>query len=83
MTKEEKVKFKLERAEKRRTKKWNKYIMKINVLRNLGLNKDVAKLSLVDRNGYIEFWRDTNSPTGFSQKCSYEGICQHPCNGDC
>lgn len=28
-------------------------------------------------------WADSNSPTGFSQKCSYRGICQSPCNGDC
>jgi hypothetical protein len=28
-------------------------------------------------------WPDSNSPTGYSQKCSYYGICQSPCNGDC
>jgi len=31
------------------------------------------------------YWADPNSPTGYSQKCSYEayGTCQSPCNGDC
>lgn len=30
-------------------------------------------------------WADSNSPTGFSQICSYGvyGTCQSPCNGDC
>ena len=28
-------------------------------------------------------WPDSNSPTGYSQNCSYQGICQSPCNGDC
>jgi hypothetical protein len=30
-------------------------------------------------------WPDPDSPTGYSQKCSYEawGTCQSPCNGDC
>ena len=28
-------------------------------------------------------WADPNSPTGYSQVCSYQGICQSPCNGDC
>jgi hypothetical protein len=28
-------------------------------------------------------WYDENSPTKYSQKCSYKGICQSPCNGDC
>jgi hypothetical protein len=28
-------------------------------------------------------WYDPNSPTGYSQVCSYFGTCQSPCNGDC
>lgn len=28
-------------------------------------------------------WEDENSPTGYSQVCSWRGTCQHPCNGDC
>jgi hypothetical protein len=28
-------------------------------------------------------WADSNSPTGYSQICSYQGTCQSPCNGDC
>ena len=29
------------------------------------------------------YWPDSNSPTGYSQKCDWQGICQYPCNGDC
>lgn len=30
-------------------------------------------------------WPDSSSPTGYSQRCSYDayGTCQSPCNGDC
>ena len=28
-------------------------------------------------------WYDSDSPTGYSQYCSYVGTCQSPCNGDC
>jgi hypothetical protein len=28
-------------------------------------------------------WPDPDSPTGYSQVCSWQGICQSPCNGDC
>ena len=33
-------------------------------------------------------WEDSNSPTGWSQFCSYQpsfgqSTCQYPCNGDC
>ena len=28
-------------------------------------------------------WRDDDSPTGWSQVCDYQGICQYPCVGDC
>jgi len=28
-------------------------------------------------------WYDPNSPTGYTQNCSYYGTCQSPCNGDC
>jgi hypothetical protein len=30
-----------------------------------------------------ESWADSNSPTGYFQICSWQGICQSPCNGDC
>ena len=29
------------------------------------------------------YWPDSNSPTGYSQKCDWRGNCQYPCNGDC
>jgi hypothetical protein len=37
------------------------------------------------KHGYYNSWYDPNSPTGYSQVCSYEayGTCQSPCNGDC
>lgn len=35
--------------------------------------------------GSGDYWSDSNSPTGYSQVCSYDayGTCQFPCNGDC
>lgn len=28
-------------------------------------------------------WADSDSPTGYSQRCEMGGKCQSPCNGDC
>ena len=82
MTREEKILKKKLRAHKRRQKKNNLYLMKIRKVRELG---NYIPLSSVDRYGNSSVWRDPNSPTGFSQVCSYAayGTCQSPCNGDC
>ncbi len=82
MTREQKILKRKERAYKRRKRKNELYHMKIKKVRELG---NYIPLSAVRRDGTTEAWRDSNSPTGYSQVCSYEayGICQAPCNGDC
>lgn len=82
MTKEEKVTKRIERAKKRRAKKMEKYVGKIRIARNIEGYR--VPLSAIDKhNGSSGCWRDPKSPTGYSQVCSYEGICESPCNGDC
>jgi hypothetical protein len=75
------------RAARRAEKHNDKYHKKIQTVRSLGLSYSVVSLSdvTVSRGGYVsmDFWEDSNSPTGYSQKCSYAGTCQYPCNGDC
>lgn len=39
-------------------------------------------LSAVGKYG-VGHWKDSSSPTGYSQKCDWSSICQYPCNGDC
>ncbi len=82
---EEKLKKRKERAFKRSKARMEKYVSKIQAARNIDDYR--VPLSSLDSNGYGYFcgqsWRDSNSPTGYSQVCSYQGICQAPCNGDC
>lgn len=83
MTREEKIIKRKLRAYKRRQKKNKVYHSKIKTVRDMG---NYIPLSAVDRRGFaINCWSDSNSPTGYSQRCSYGayGICQSPCNGDC
>lgn len=51
--------------------------------RNLIMETSVRGMPFSARNGGS--WYDPSSPTGYSQKCSYDayGTCQSPCNGDC
>lgn len=35
------------------------------------------------KEGTFPPWPDSESPTGWSQKCNWRGNCQYPCNGDC
>ena len=81
MTREEKHKKRILRSEIRRSKRNEKYFKRVRVASDLG-----CPLHAVDKNGYCTgSWYDPNSPTGYSQKCSYDvwGTCQSPCNGDC
>jgi hypothetical protein len=61
----------LRRRGVRLKKRFDRYVMMANEKR--------------DNYGYRigESWLDSNSPTGYSQVCSYQGTCQSPCNGDC
>ena len=83
MTREEKILKRKTRAANRRAKRNEKYFNKINTVRVIGV---YVPLSAIDRYGIVSgSWPDSSSPTGYSQKCSYEayGTCQSPCNGDC
>ena len=70
------------RADKRAAAHMQKYVDKIKKAQNMPGN-----LSLSDAKYYssANCWPDSNSPTGYTQICSYEeyGTCQSPCNGDC
>ena len=81
MTREKKIQKKLERAKIRRKKRLEIYNRRKSTADHYGI-----PLSAVDKRGNCSgYWADPSSPTGYSQKCSYEayGTCQHPCNGDC
>jgi hypothetical protein len=68
----------LRRMKNRKETRRQKYftaVAEAKDLRGLGVS-----LSSVKRN---EPWKDSSSPTGYSQTCSYQGVCQYPCNGDC
>lgn len=82
MTREEKIKKRKLRAHLRGQKRFARYVDRIQQVRELGSN---IPLSTCGRYGVMGSWPDPNSPTGYSQKCSYDayGICQSPCNGDC
>ena len=78
MTREQKTAKKKERAANRKAKRNEKFRSFLNY------NTDMIRYNGF-RGGKFggDVWQDSNSPTGFSQKCSYQGTCQHPCNGDC
>ena len=83
MKAEEKALKKIARSERRRTIRNEKYFNKIRSAKERGY---YIPLHAVDKNGYAGgSWLDSNSPTGYSQVCSYEayGTCQSPCTGDC
>lgn len=72
----------MDRAQRRRAKRNEKYFHRIRTASDLGPN---VPLCAVTKWGVTGSWPDSNSPTGYSQKCSYDvwGTCQSPCNGDC
>ena len=81
MTREQKIRIKKERASLRKQRRLDVYLRRKRVSDEYGI-----PLSAVDKDGYAGgYWPDPSSPTGYSQKCSYDawGTCQYPCNGDC
>lgn len=78
MTREEKIKKRKTRAMLHRAKRRENYVMRVRKAHEYG-----APISAINKDGTTNSWRDYNSPTGYSQICSYRGICQSPCNGDC
>lgn len=80
MTREEKKKKRINRAITRKLKKDRKYHDKIQAARNISGHRIPLYAALHPSSHH---WRDSNSPTGYSQVCDYMGICEYPCNGDC
>lgn len=80
MNREDKITKRIARAKAHRAKRMEKYVSKIRQVSNYGRS---IPLSAISRWGITNSWADPNSPTGYSQICSYQGICQSPCNGDC
>lgn len=79
MKREDKIKKHKARAYKRQKKHYEKYILKVRIAKDLG-----CPLHAIDRYGNCTgSWPDSQSPTGYFQKCGYYEICQSPCNGDC
>ena len=81
MTREQKILNRKERAFKRKNKRLEIYLKRKRAAENYGI-----PLSAVNKYGTVDrYWSDPSSPTGYSQKCSYDvwGTCQYPCNGDC
>jgi hypothetical protein len=81
MTREQKIKKRIERANKRRKIRQDIYLTRKNTANHYGV-----PLSAVNKEGRCDgYWVDPSSPTGYSQKCDYDawGTCQYPCNGDC
>jgi hypothetical protein len=78
MTRKEKHAKRKVRAKKRKAIRMAKYVEKIQAVSHLP-----SHVSLSNRG--FDSWEDPNSPTGYSQVCSYEvyGTCESPCNGDC
>lgn len=86
MTREEKKQKCIQRAINRRKRRREMYIDRIHSVHCISTDSNVP-LSIISKHGYYMggSWYDPNSPTGYSQKCSYDGYgtCQSPCNGDC
>ena len=83
MTREEKVLKRKARAQRRIQKrlKERESVMAASKWGSIPLSAARYKV----KHGYYNSWPDSNSPTGYSQVCSYDayGTCQSPCNGDC
>lgn len=75
MTREQKIAKRKERAKRRADKRAKKYRDFLNA------NRD-----LINHGGFSAskqgVWFDS-SRGKFMQKCSYYGLCESPCNGDC
>lgn len=77
MTRAEKHEKRKTKALNRRIMRMSKYVKKIQAVADLPYG---VPLSTALR---YSSWSDSNSPTGYSQRCEMGGICQSPCNGDC
>lgn len=82
MTREQKIQKRTIRSALRRKKRREVYTDKIKRAHKVGYG---VPLSAFKKDGTTNSWPDPNSPTGYTQVCSYKvyGTCQSPCNGDC
>ena len=78
MTRAQKIEKRKRRAMLHRAKRREVYVTRLQKAREYG-----APISAINKDGTTNPWRNPHSPTGYSQICSWKGICQHPCNGDC
>jgi hypothetical protein len=87
MKRADKIQKRKDRAQRRRAKRNEAYKNRIRACDELGGNVPLsAARRLYGGQWYVMgSWPDPSSPTGYSQKCSYDvwGTCQSPCNGDC
>ena len=82
MTREEKIKNRKERRNRRYEKRLQeRRDLKHRIMMDPGL--PIRAVRQIAKRGYSDSWEDPDSPTGRSQVCSYYGTCQSPCNGDC
>lgn len=74
-TREEKVRKKIERSQRRRQKRYDKTASKI------GRKMEAFQMhGFKAINNYNDIWEENGR---LVQICSYMGICAYPCNGDC
>lgn len=75
MTKDEKIQRKLRRVEKRRNKRRKDFRNIDEYMTQYGLSFTQAR-SCCQRGYFKEYGK-------LIQICSYMGLCEYPCNGDC
>lgn len=81
MNRQEKIEKRKQRSHKRLQKRLKKLEDKKRIMDNF--NCGLGEVRYILKYGYRKPWPDSDSPTGYSQHCSYSGTCQYPCNGDC
>jgi hypothetical protein len=87
MKREDKIAKRKARAARRKFRRDESYRNRIRVVSELGRGQSLSLAERTYGGGWqvTSSWPDPDSPTGYSQKCSYDawGTCQSPCNGDC
>lgn len=81
MTRAEKIAKRKARRNKRFQKRKEQLAQILYYVENKGVPMSSARCKV--RHGYFSDWEDSDSPTGRSQVCDWQGTCQSPCNGDC
>ena len=66
----------------RKNKRNNLYKEAIFLVNNENISLGRA-MKIKKGSGYLTHWEDSDSPTGYTQYCDWQGTCQYPCCGDC